>query len=47
MSAAHLREYETIYVIKPDVEDAAAITFIQKMKGVVEREGGKHLKITN
>lgn len=46
-SAAHLREYETIYVIKPDVEDAAAITFIQKMKGVVEREGGKHLKITN
>ena len=42
-----MREYETIYVIKPDVEDAAAITFIQKMKGVVEREGGKHLKITN
>ena len=47
LSAAHLREYETIYVIKPDVEDAAAISFITKMKGVVEREGGKHLKITN
>ena len=47
LSAAHLREYETIYVIKPDVEDAAAINFITKMKGVVEREGGKHLKITN
>ena len=47
LSAAHLREYETIYVIKPDVEDAAAIAFITKMKGVLEREGGKHLKITN
>ncbi len=47
LSAAHLREYETIYVIKPDVEDTAAIAFITKMKGIVEREGGKHLKITN
>lgn len=47
LSAAHLREYETIYVIKPDVEDTAAIAFITKMKSVVEREGGKHLKITN
>ena len=47
LSAAHLREYETIYVIKPDVEDAAAIAFITKMKGVIEKEGGKHLKITN
>jgi small subunit ribosomal protein S6 len=34
-------------VIKPDVEDNTAIAFINKMKGLVEREGGKHLKITN
>ena len=47
LSSAHMREYETIYVIKPDVEDAAAIAFITKMKGLVEREGGKHLKVTN
>jgi small subunit ribosomal protein S6 len=46
-AAAHMREYETIYVIKPDVEDATAIAFIQKMKGIIEKEGGKHLKITN
>jgi small subunit ribosomal protein S6 len=46
-SAAHMREYETIYVIKQDVEDTKAIEFIQKMKALVEREGGKHLKITN
>lgn len=46
-SAAHMREYETIYVLKPELEDAAAIAFIEKMRGLVEREGGKHLKITN
>ena len=46
-SQSHLREYETIYILKPDVADDAAIAFIQKMKGVVEKEGGKHLKITN
>ena len=46
-SAAHMREYETIYIIRPDVEDTTAIAFITKMKGLVEREGGKHLKITN
>lgn len=46
-SQNHLREYETIYILKPDVADDAAIAFIQKMKGVVEKEGGKHLKITN
>lgn len=46
-SQSHLREYETIYILKPDVADDAAIAFIQKMKGVIEKEGGKHLKITN
>lgn len=46
-SQSHLREYETIYILKPDVVDDVAIAFIQKMKGVVEKEGGKHLKITN
>ena len=46
-SAAHLREYETIYILKADVPDEAAISFITRMKSIVEREGGKHLKITN
>jgi small subunit ribosomal protein S6 len=46
-SASHVREYETIYVIKQDVADDVAIAFMNKMKGVVEREGGKHLKMTN
>ena len=43
----HLREYETIYILRPDVTDETAVAFIQKMKGIVEKEGGKHIKITN
>lgn len=46
-SANHLREYETIYILRTDVADDAAVAFINKMKGIVEKEGGKHLKITN
>lgn len=46
-SAQSMREYETLYVLRPDVEDQAAVDFIQKMKALVEREGGKHIKVTN
>lgn len=43
----HLREYETIYILNTNVADDVAVAFITKMKGIVEKEGGKHLKITN
>ena len=47
ISKDHMREYETIYVLRPEVEDTVAVEFITKMKSLVEREGGKHLKLTN
>lgn len=43
----HMREYETIYILRNDVADDAAVEFISKMKDIVLKEGGKHLKITN
>lgn len=46
-SMNHLREYETIYILNTNVSDDDAVAFISKMKGIVEKEGGKHLKITN
>ena len=46
-SMNHQREYETIYILRTDIADDAAVAFITKMRGVVEKEGGKHLKITN
>lgn len=42
-----MREYETIFLLRPEIEDEAAIEFLNKMKGLVEREGGKHIKMTN
>lgn len=42
-----MREYETIYVLKSDIEDEAAIEVLQKMKDVVEKNGGKNIKVTN
>jgi small subunit ribosomal protein S6 len=47
LSMNHKREYETIYILRNDITDDAAVAFITKMKGIVEKEGGKHLKITN
>jgi small subunit ribosomal protein S6 len=42
-----MREYETIYILKAELEDSSAIEFIGKMKSVVETKGGKHLQVTN
>jgi small subunit ribosomal protein S6 len=41
------REYETLYVLKPEFEDPQVIEVIEKMRGIVAKEGGKTLKITN
>lgn len=42
-----MREYETIYVLKSDIEDEAAIEMLQKMKVLIEKNGGKNIKVTN
>jgi small subunit ribosomal protein S6 len=47
LSQNDMREYETLYILKPELEDAPAIEFITKMKSLVEANGGKHIKITN
>lgn len=46
ISQSHLREYETLYILRPEIEDEVAIALINKMKGMVESEG-KHLQVTN
>ena len=47
ISENHFREYETLYVLKPEIEDEKSKEHIIKMKELVEREGGKHLQATN
>lgn len=47
ISERHMREYETLYILKPEIEDEVAVKFINKMKDLVAREGGEHLQVTN
>lgn len=43
--AATMREYETIYVLKPEIDDKTAKDFMLRMKDLVTREGGKNIKV--
>ena len=41
-----MREYETIYVVRPELDDKAAKDFILAKKDLIEKLGGKNLKVT-
>jgi small subunit ribosomal protein S6 len=41
-----LREYETVFLVKPDLTDDQVDQIKNKVRGIVDREGGKHLKFT-
>lgn len=43
-STEHLREYETIYILRPDVDADGADRVAQRVSEVVERENGKVVK---
>jgi len=41
-----MREYETIYVMRPELDDKAAKDFMLDKKELIEKLGGKNLKVT-
>lgn len=41
-----LREYETIYLCRPEMTDEAVDRLKERMRGIVAREGGKVIKFT-
>jgi small subunit ribosomal protein S6 len=46
-SAQHLlREYETIFLVKPDLTDENVDRVKERVRGIVGREGGKVIKFT-
>jgi len=45
--AGRKREYETIYILKPDVTSEVLGSVNAKMRSVIEGQGGKLLKIDN
>jgi len=43
---AHLREYETIFLVKPDLTDDGVDRIKDRVRAIVTREGGKVLRFT-
>src|SRR5262245_62968899 len=42
-----LREYETIFILRPDTQNDAIGQVNQRVRGVIEQQGGKLLKLDN
>jgi small subunit ribosomal protein S6 len=42
----HVREYETIFLVKPDLTDDNVDKLKERVRGIVSREGGKVLRFT-
>jgi small subunit ribosomal protein S6 len=45
-AAVRLREYETIFLIKPDLTDDNVDRLKERIRGIVSREGGKVIRFT-
>src|ERR1700744_589365 len=42
-----LREYETIFLVRPDLAEDLVEKIIERMRGIVHRDGGKVIKVEN
>lgn len=42
----HLREYETVFLMKPDLGDDLVDNIKDRVRGIVDREGGKMIRFT-
>jgi len=45
-AAVRLREYETIFLVKPDLTDDNVDRLKERVRGIVSREGGKVIRFT-
>ena len=45
-AAKRLREYETIFLVRPDLTDDTVDKLKERVRGIVGREGGKLLRFT-
>ena len=45
-AAAKLREYETVFLVKPDLTDENVDKVKEKVRTIVNRDGGKFLRFT-
>src|SRR5437868_13198263 len=42
-----LREYETIFVVRPDLAEDLVDKIVERIRGIVHRDGGKVIKVEN
>jgi small subunit ribosomal protein S6 len=42
----HLREYETVFLVKPELTDDNVDQVKEKVRGIVDREGGRVVRFT-
>lgn len=45
-TAAKLREYETVFLVRPDLTDEAVEKVKERVRSIVGRDGGKFLRFT-
>src|SRR5438105_15965432 len=46
-AATRLREYETIFLLRPDLAEDLVDKIVERLRGIVQREGGKVIKVEN
>src|SRR5512140_691769 len=46
-AGVRLREYETIFLVRRDLADDLVDKIVERMRGIVHRDGGKVLKVEN
>ncbi|MFL5374159.1 MAG: 30S ribosomal protein S6 [Myxococcales bacterium] len=46
-AATRLREYETIFLVRPDLAEDLVDKIVERMRGIVQRDGGKVIKVEN
>src|SRR5919201_3791304 len=42
-----LREYETIFLVRPDLAEDLVDKIVERIRGIVHRDGGKVIKVEN
>src|ERR671923_1827940 len=46
-AGTRLREYETIFLVRPDLAEDLVDKIVERLRGIVQRDGGKVIKVEN
>ncbi len=46
-ASTNYREYETVTVLKPDIDDARIVEVAERLREIVSEQGGKSIKFSN